>query len=165
MPPKEHDPKNIEADMKTIACSRRQLLLSLPVGLSSPTLLAMLSACGNQNTGGAIDGNVSAPNGQAQITFAAFPVLMTVGGSVVVSANGAPIAVARTGLQTAVALSAVCTHAGCTVAWENGDTSLFCPCHGSSFAVSGAVTGGPAPAPLAVYPATVTNDGITIQLA
>jgi thiosulfate dehydrogenase [quinone] large subunit len=41
-----------------------------------------------------------------------------------------------------VAFSAVCTHAGCTVGYQNGQ--LICPCHGGTFdAKSGAVVSGP----------------------
>lgn len=44
------------------------------------------------------------------------------------------------------ALSSVCTHAGCSVRSVGGD--LECPCHGSAFDRSGAVTAGPAKTPL-----------------
>jgi cytochrome b6-f complex iron-sulfur subunit len=44
------------------------------------------------------------------------------------------------------ALSAVCTHLGCTVVWQSG--LLRCPCHGSAYEMSGAVVRGPAPHPL-----------------
>jgi Rieske Fe-S protein len=41
------------------------------------------------------------------------------------------------------AFSAVCTHAGCTVA-EIVGPSINCPCHGSSFNLDGTVANGPA---------------------
>jgi Rieske Fe-S protein len=59
------------------------------------------------------------------------------------------------------ALTATCTHRGCGVtAQGSGATaSLFCPCHGSSFDRNGAVTGGPAPAPLAHFAVEVDMMG------
>jgi thiosulfate dehydrogenase [quinone] large subunit len=48
---------------------------------------------------------------------------------------------------TLTALSAICTHAGCEVAYQGG--VLYCPCHGSRFnATTGAVIQGPAVTPL-----------------
>jgi cytochrome b6-f complex iron-sulfur subunit len=54
-----------------------------------------------------------------------------------------------------VAYSAVCTHQGCTVAYQGGN--LACPCHGSVFdpANGAAVVAGPAPRPLPEIPVKV----------
>ncbi|MFG1619300.1 Rieske (2Fe-2S) protein [Nonomuraea wenchangensis] len=61
------------------------------------------------------------------------------------------------------AFSAVCTHAGCTVATVQNKT-INCPCHGSKFSIEdGSVTDGPAPEPLKEKKITV--DGGKIRLA
>ena len=54
------------------------------------------------------------------------------------------IAVYRMAGGTLRAFSAACTHMGCTVTWNNADSTWDCPCHGSVFADDGAVIHGPA---------------------
>jgi Rieske Fe-S protein len=86
-------------------------------------------------------------------------------GAVVLGGCAQGIAVIRTGDTTATALSAVCTHEACTVEIQSGSPPLFCPCHGSEFALSGAVVRGPARQSLRVYQASVDANGVTVTLA
>lgn len=58
------------------------------------------------------------------------------------------IAVCRDVEGSLHAVSATCTHKGCTVTWNNADGG-DCPCHGSIFASDGSVIHGPARKPLA----------------
>ena len=59
------------------------------------------------------------------------------------------VAVYRDGKGRVHALSAKCTHMGCTVRWNPAETTWDCPCHGSRFAPDGQVVSGPAAKPLA----------------
>ena len=44
-----------------------------------------------------------------------------------------------------VAVSALCTHKGCTVGYSPSSRRFICPCHGATFGADGEVLGGPAP--------------------
>ena len=73
------------------------------------------------------------------------------------------IIVINTGNENFVALSDICTHAGCTVTYSNGATDLYCPCHGSIFSLNGAVQRGPATVPLPRYKITRNANVLTIS--
>ncbi|CAD7701864.1 unnamed protein product [Ostreobium quekettii] len=57
-------------------------------------------------------------------------------------------------------VNAVCTHMQCVVPWENAENKFKCPCHGSQYDAQGKVIRGPAPLPLALAHADVSEDGI-----
>jgi Rieske Fe-S protein len=69
--------------------------------------------------------------------------------------SGSPAVLVHLDSGDFVAYSAVCTHQGCTVAYQNGQ--LACPCHGSVFdpANGAEVVAGPAPRPLPEVPVEV----------
>jgi cytochrome b6-f complex iron-sulfur subunit len=60
------------------------------------------------------------------------------------------------------ALSAVCTHLGCVVQWQEGKGEFLCPCHAGRFSPTGAVLGGPPPRPLETLPLAVTGDHLLV---
>ena len=70
------------------------------------------------------------------------------GGGRVVELAGEKLAVYRDPVGALRALSAVCTHLGCLVAWNNAEQSWDCPCHGSRYSPEGEVMNGPAVRPL-----------------
>jgi thiosulfate dehydrogenase (quinone) large subunit len=74
--------------------------------------------------------------------------------------DGQPAYLLHPKADTFVALSAICTHQGCTVQFVSG-TGFQCPCHGASYDQNGQVTGGPAPSPLATIPVKVTGGQVT----
>ena len=49
------------------------------------------------------------------------------------------------------AMSAKCTHEGCTVQFVPADGIVWCACHNGKFALDGRVISGPPPRPLAAF--------------
>jgi cytochrome b6-f complex iron-sulfur subunit len=63
-----------------------------------------------------------------------------------------------------LALHRECTHLGCTVAWDPTHQRFACPCHASSFDITGTVIAAPAPRPLDAYPVRVENGLVKVDL-
>lgn len=57
------------------------------------------------------------------------------------------------------ALSAICTHLGCTPRWLSAEDKFKCPCHGSGFRRTGINFEGPAPRPLERLKISLSGDG------
>lgn len=57
------------------------------------------------------------------------------------------------------AFSAKCTHEGCTITYQPGQSVLWCPCHDGRFDLTGRVLSGPPPQPLAKFTAQRQPDG------
>jgi Rieske Fe-S protein len=66
------------------------------------------------------------------------------GSGAVIRQGARKLAVYRDESGTLLAHSAVCTHVGCIVRWNDLEKTWDCPCHGSRFDVHGQVVNGPA---------------------
>jgi len=65
-----------------------------------------------------------------------------------------------------VALTAVCTHLGCTVQYEPQLNRIHCACHGGVYDPrTGANVSGPPPKPLKLFKVSVTDTGIQVSRA
>lgn len=112
---------------------------------SSVGALKGSSKTGKKGTGGGTGG--ATPKG-TRIGLAS---QVPVGGAATFTdpAQGVPAYVVQPTKGQFVAFSAVCTHAGCTVQFDQAQTAFVCPCHGSAYsATTGAVLQGPSVTPL-----------------
>lgn len=67
----------------------------------------------------------------------------------VIQIDGQHVACSRDDKGRLARVSAVCTHMGCIVHWNQTEGTWDCPCHGSRFQADGTVLAGPAETPLA----------------
>jgi len=83
------------------------------------------------------------------------------GGSKIGMLNNKPALVLRHNGEL-TALSAVCTHLGCVVAFNAGANTFQCPCHGGKYDRDGKVIAGPPPQPLQRLNIKVEDDKIIL---
>ena len=83
------------------------------------------------------------------------------GQALVVQKGDTPVIVVHT-KDDFVALSAVCTHLGCIVAWDDERQQIHCPCHGAAFDLRGNVVSGPPPSPLPAMAVQVRDGHIWV---
>lgn len=70
------------------------------------------------------------------------------GHAAIMKIDGSNVAAFRDEQGQVHAVSAVCSHMGCIVGWNEVDRTWDCPCHGSRFDLAGEVIHGPAVKPL-----------------
>ena len=108
--------------------------------------------------------NGTTANNAVTLSVDASSPLATVGNAALVQASGTVgFLVARTAQDSFTALTAMCTHQGCTITNYQSPT-YGCPCHGSEFSTTGAVKNGPASSPLRQFSTQFANSVLTISL-
>ena len=124
---------------------------------------AAVTLTGCQTYGAKAGPNATAPaTGEAGTAASAFASTteIAVGGGKIFESEG--VVVTQPVAGRFVGLSAVCTHAGCTVASVSGGT-INCACHGSQFRIAdGSVARGPAARPLPAAKITVSQGQISL---
>ncbi len=124
---------------------------------------ALLNSCGKSEdidpSSGGNNGGGNNTGTTIDLTSNDFSTLKNVGGY----AYSGDIIIIRTGASTYIALSKICTHQNCTVAYNNASTKIECACHGSMFATTGAVLQGPATAALKTYNVTLSGNSLKIS--
>lgn len=138
---------------------RKDFLKNFAVGgsilLASPMLF---NACSKDEE---MD-NPNDPGGSTNtidLTLSAYAALGTIGGYT----YKGDIMVFRTGENTYLALSKICTHQGCDVTYNHANGNVPCPCHGSLYTTAGVVINGPAPANLKRY--TISKNGNILTIS
>jgi cytochrome b6-f complex iron-sulfur subunit len=61
------------------------------------------------------------------------------------------------------ALSAVCTHLGCTVQYRPDLKEIWCPCHNGTYDINGRNISGPPPRPLTVFDVNLQGNDIVVS--
>ena len=126
---------------------------------------AAASACGGCKLLGSRKADVVAEpiQGAIRLTREQSAALLASEGSVLVQPEGThdKIIVMHADDGSLHAVSAICTHMGCTVNYRVDVHHIVCPCHGSEYTVDGANLKGPAKRPLKQY-AVRQEDGQVI---
>ncbi|MCG3121378.1 MAG: Cytochrome b6-f complex iron-sulfur subunit [bacterium] len=135
----------------------------------SGALSALLQGCSSDDPLSSNAQNLSkiqatAVNGTVTLNIDANSPLATVGSAAQVQYGGNTLLVARTAQDTFAAVTAVCTHQGCTITGY-GNQVYTCPCHGSQFDTNGQVKRGPAGSALRKYQAQFANNQLTITVS
>ena len=62
------------------------------------------------------------------------------------------------------AFSAICTHLGCLVGWDDKGHKIVCPCHAGVYDLDGKVVAGPPPKALPTYEVSVAQGRIMVKV-
>jgi len=81
-----------------------------------------------------------------------------------INARGRPILVLALPAGRFRAFSAICTHLGCVVKWNDADGTILCPCHAGVFGTDGRVQSGPPPRPLPEYEVIRAGNDLKVKV-
>ena len=153
------------ADLRVVGTGRREFISrSVLAAVAALLSSGVASACGDGEIGAA--GPTAPPvlNEGFVIRIADFPALQQVGGIARVDGNTSnPIAVARLGASTFVALSMICPHAGYKPI-RITSSGFQCPNHDALFAPDGNWVGGQRTRDLQSYPTSYNAGAGTLTI-
>jgi cytochrome b6-f complex iron-sulfur subunit len=139
---------------------RREFTNLLGLGLLASSLPVTISACQSDPSS-----STSSGNGEF-VAIGTVAALDTEGVLANSDLQGNNLAVIRdpNAPESVIAVSAVCTHSGCTVPWNAEQGVFACPCHGGRFNPDGTVAGGPPPRPLTTFEAKIDGDQVLVRI-
>ncbi len=124
--------------------------LATLIGLFTPVVAFLMPLKGRSLSGNTLEDRDGAPVPANAIRE---------GSGLVGRLGGRPTLVIRKNGQI-LGFSAVCTHLGCIVRWNEGREQIECPCHGGRFNLQGEVVGGPPPGALRAVALRIEGDRI-----
>jgi Rieske Fe-S protein len=156
-------------DVMSLPQTRRDFCVQACRAVSLITVGAAMQSCGSPTSPSGtsapqlptISGSVA--SGTVTATIDAASPLASIGGAALVQSSAGNFLVSRSAQDAFVALTAICTHEGCTV--DRFSSPVFvCPCHGSQYSTSGAVVMGPATNALRQFTTRFASNVLTITL-
>lgn len=120
---------------------------------------------GPVDTGPCDDDTGTDVDGWIEVPLADYPALRTPGGHAYVEVPDRllNVTVVHRASGCFTSLWRICTHGACSTEWVPEDQSAVCPCHGSVFAVDGAIVVGPATVPLRAFETVRRGDSLWIR--
>jgi len=142
-------------------------VLSIPAALSTFLESCMKNSnpldSANVSSLSQIQGNTS--GNTVTITVDSSSPISKTGTAAIVNISNGQILVDHSSANQYNAFSSICTHAGCTVSgFDSSNSQFVCPCHGSRYDLSGNVVQGPASSALQQYPASFSNNILTVKI-
>lgn len=134
-------------------------------GLGAAAVGAVLMASCSSNAGSTLAFAAGSSCGSGQcidLASTSNQDLTAAGGAMLLTMGSDTVMVIRSSDTAVIALSAICTHEGCSMDYNASQNRLDCPCHGSQFSTDGKVLTGPASRAVRVYTATLANNMITV---
>jgi cytochrome b6-f complex iron-sulfur subunit len=133
------------------------------LGIAAVGAMVIDAGCGQQGSSLATATSTSCGTGHCvDLGDATNTELTAAGGAMLIDSSNDTIMVVRMSDTQVIALSAICTHAGCSMDYVASQQLLDCGCHGSQFSTTGTVLRGPANRSLRVYTATLASNIITV---